>query len=138
MSELKIDLDRGVMQKAYEAIDVYMYIDDPGVYLNAYATPVTEAIARAAGFDVEKYAKLRQRKLLLQKAQAQIEAQLALEPDEETVIEEVKGFKLVDIGLGRVQIRDPEGGFLLNSPVTKEMGTNIFKEITAEPEAPAS
>lgn len=49
-----VDLDRGVaMQRADEKSQyVCMYVDSPGEYFNEAGTPLPEAAAAAAGFDV--------------------------------------------------------------------------------------
>lgn len=75
-----IDYDRGCIIKMDQntGIKVFMYVDDPGVYLSKYGTPVAEDLARAAGFDVERLAKAHAKKVMVSDAIKAIEADAQL------------------------------------------------------------
>ncbi len=50
----KIDYNRGCVKMSHPSsgMDVYMYKDDPGVYLDAFANVVSEAVAQACGYSI--------------------------------------------------------------------------------------
>ena len=100
----RIDLDRGVISRSHPSLgmDVYMYVDDPGVYLTAHGTEVALALAEQAGFEVDKYAKQHKIKVAMANAQADVLAQFNEATTE--VLVERNGFKVVDIGLGRCNV----------------------------------
>ncbi len=78
MASRVIDYDRGVQIQTHRSgVDVYMYIDDPGVYLNAYGTPVSEQLAKEAGYDTERWSRQKLAKDLIAKAKSEIEAQIS-------------------------------------------------------------
>lgn len=132
----KIDLDRGVMMTSFNGVEVFMYVDDPGVYLNAYGTEVPESLAKQAGFDTEKYGKQHKRKVRMAAAQANIEAELAMidEGKPQKVVKDLKGFKLVDIGLGRFYVKDPDDNVLTKEPVSRAMGDKLLVALSGEEE----
>jgi len=78
-----IDYDRGVVKRIHPnlGVDVYMYRDDPGVFLNAFGTEVDVELAKSCGFDVDKLEKAKRKKEMMAKAMIEIEAQLAEEAD---------------------------------------------------------
>lgn len=121
MAASVIDLNRGVTIKPGPGgLLVYMYKDTPGAYINAYGNEVPEAIAAEAGYDTDTLGKLRLKRERIASAAAQIEAELAIEADEKTV-EERDGYKIIDYGLGRHKLLDPEGNRLTLKPLPLEM-----------------
>lgn len=135
----KIDLDRGVMMTSYQGVEIYMYLDDPGVYLNAYGTEVPESLARAAGLDVDKFSKQHMRKVRMAAAQKGIEDELAILEQNEgnhRVVKTVKDFKLVDVGLGRFKVEDPDGNALTKEPVTRALGDKLLIALADAEEKP--
>lgn len=111
MAEIKIDLDRGVqIRNSIHGIAVYMYYDDPGVYLNAHGDPVSEDLAREAGYDIARLAREKTRRDAVKKAMGEINEQFSYVGDDE-VTKERNGYQIVKSG-DFYTIRDPEGGIL--------------------------
>jgi hypothetical protein len=130
-----IDLDRGVtLRITGDGVEVYMYKDTPGVYLNAYGTQVSEQLALRAGFDVERLAKARKRREMMKKAALMIDEELD-QDDVRTkkVIVERNGFTVTSIGLGRHIIEDPDGLKITERPLTKEEAVALFDELVPKP-----
>lgn len=123
MGVLKVDYNRPLLKKVTkDGIDVYMYLDLPGVYYNSFETVVDDKLAQEAGFDIPKYGKLKKRREQLAIAMEAIDAELDMEEynDKREIILERGGFTLVSIGMGRHVIEDPDGGKLVNRPLTLE------------------
>ena len=91
-----MDINRGVTLKG----GVYMYKDDPGVYLMGDDVKVPEALAKAEGFDVKLLAKERAIKLGREAAEAEI---AALRGEDVEVLETANGFEYVRTGDGYLQ-----------------------------------
>ena len=139
MGVLKIDYNRGVMKKVDQktGIEVFMYLDMPGVYYNAFEKKVPEDTAKGADFDVAKYGKMKRQRELMAKAMNAINEQLGMEEyaEKPQVIEERNGFKIVHIGLGRHVIEDPEGGKIIERPLTlEEAKVALDKLVLPEPQ----
>jgi len=128
-----IDLDRGVHQRQHPAtgIAVYMYVDTPGVYLNAYGSEVSPELALEAGFDVDKLAKMRLRQERIKAARDQIEAEIdALDDGDTKIVRERDGFTIVDIGLGRYIIKDPDGNALISQPQSRAIADALIEKLS--------
>lgn len=122
-----IDYDRGVAKrKAPGGVSVYMYNDSPGHYYNAYGTEVDESLAKAAGFPVERLRKERAKQERMTQAKDLIEKEFASAPGEIKVVAKKGDFSLVDIGLGRFQVRDPDGTPLNTQHVSKDIGQQLL------------
>lgn len=73
-----IDMNRGVqMSKHPEGYYVCMYFDDPGVYMTQTCTPLGDAEAAAAGYDVAELSLTRERNKLMREGQAKLEREIA-------------------------------------------------------------
>lgn len=136
--ERKIDYNRGVRMRVHNSsgITVYMYKDDPGVYLNAYGDELPEEMAKACGFPVDLLAKYKLRKERMAVALETIESELSLDDDDDmhehvTLIEK-EGYKLVSIGLGRHLLKDPDGELLTRKHLTEEEGKVILNAMVAK------
>lgn len=134
-----IDYDRGVHIRKVEnlGLDVFMYVDSPGVYLNAHGTPVTSEIAAQAGFPVEEHLKQRRIKERMASAIAKIKEEIDASEGEQKVVNERNGFTIVDIGLGRYQVRDPDGDVLTQAPMSEQEINIVFDQLVPKDEAPA-
>lgn len=140
--KLHVNYNRPLHKKvdAATGIEVYMYLDMPGVYYNSFETEVAESLAEAAGFDVAKYAKARKKRELMAIAMKGIEHQLEMQeenPPEKEVVEERGGFAIVHIGMDRHIIEDPDGGKLVDKPLTlaeAEAALNQLVPIDGDPE----
>lgn len=109
-----INLDRGAMTCSHPSlgIAIYMYMDDPGVYLTEHGNVLTngEVLAKEAGFETEKFAK--QRKIMLAQKHATEQIMREFDESETKVLVERAGFKIMDIGLDRCNVLSPDGDLL--------------------------
>src|SRR5262245_59974300 len=71
------DYERGLIIQVSGASGerIMMYVDEPGTYLNAQGQPVSEDVARGAGFDVTKHKADRRRQESLARARAAVDQQ---------------------------------------------------------------
>lgn len=124
-----VDLDRGVWSRTHPSLnmDIYMYVDDPGVYFNAHGHPVSKELAEAAGFDTEELDKKHKIKVALEKAHKDVLSQFG--EAETKVYAERNGFKVMDIGLGRFNVLGPEGELLNKSPIPKEQAELLLNHL---------
>jgi len=137
-----INLDRGVHSRTDPGtgMEVYMYVDDPGVYLSAHGTEVDVELARRAGFPIDEQMKKRHIKLALKNAQDKVLAELAeADKSEKVVVKEKAGFKVVDIGYDRYRVHDPDGDLLTPSPLSLRESVILLDQLVPgsedEPEA---
>jgi hypothetical protein len=138
MANNKIDYDLGVIINIHKntGMDVFMYVDEPGVYLNAHGDKVAQEIAAEAGYDVEKYSKARVKMDRKKQALAMIDAELADEKDVvEVALAERNGYKVVSTGLGRHHVVDPDGNRLTTFPVSLDIAQKLFDGMAGEAKA---
>lgn len=125
-----IDYDRGVLKRSHgSGLDIYMYIDQPGHYLNSHGTEVTAELARQSGFDTESLGRKRVLNERLADANTKIRAELDAAANERKVEQEVDGFKLVDLGLGNYTVLGPDDEALIKMPIPKQQAQMLFKEL---------
>lgn len=125
-----IDLDRGVMCKPHpKGFHVYMYLDDPGVFMTAHGSPLPARIAREAGYDVEVLEKQRKIAQELAKRRKDLEKELALDEAAETVIREAKNYKLVSAGSGMARIVTKTGEAVTPVALPKAEAEALFQEL---------
>lgn len=134
MAQRNIDYDRGVIIKTHNAsgMDVYMYADTPGVFLNAFGTEVDEKLAKEAGYDVDRLSREKVKRERIAAAAQMIEQELALadkEGQKEVVVERA-GFKVIDIGLGRHFVEDPDGNRLTVHALPLEQAKTLLDQLT--------
>lgn len=123
-----IDYDRGVVKRKHPSgLELYMYMDEPGTYRNAFGNEVEETLAKEAGFKVDSLRLAKLKKERMAEAMSQIEAELADEKRE--VVKEKDGFKVVSIGLGRHIVEGPDGTSLTDTPIPKEMAETILERL---------
>lgn len=134
MASVNIDFDRGVLIRqnvSAGGIQVYMYVDQPGVFLNAFGDEVDEDLAAGAGFDVTA---LKRKRLIAERkaeALAAIEQELAGADEGEAITVRQRGeWQLVDIGLGRHVIKDPDGSVVTPAPLPREQADIVFDKLT--------
>ena len=131
-----INYDRGVMKQIDKVtgVAVYMYVNDPGRYLNAHGTEVSESLAKAAGYDVTTLAKKRLMKQKMAAAMKAIQAEVELADHDQGPEKQVKaekdGFKVVDLGVGRFQVEDPDGGVLNSVPLPEPQAMILLQQLT--------
>lgn len=133
--DIAIDLNRGVrMSKDHVTqLEVYMYFDDPGVYLTPQGHPVPEEVARSAGFDVDVYKKAHDKKSRMADFQAMLDSEYG-DAAERVVLEERDGYKLVEVGtLGNVMVIDDEDRPLVATPLPADIGRTLFNKLAPPP-----
>jgi len=131
-----IDYNRGVRIRSHPSgVQVYMYNDEPGVFLNAFGHEVADALAQAAGYDVASLGRERLKKERMAQAMSMIENELSSEgTTEETLLVERRGFKIIGIGLGRFHLKDPDDNTLTPTPVSEEVAMLLLDQMAPEVE----
>lgn len=125
-----IDLDRGVVCHVHPTgMEIYMYKDTPGEYLNAHGKPVPEAVAAASGFDVMRYQKAKLRNDRMKQAMEMIDKELAEGEETAEVVETREGFKIIDVGAGGHRVEDPDGNVLTPVPVPRELAQKLVNQL---------
>lgn len=132
--KLKVDYDRGIMKRLHPTgVEVYMYMDTPGVYLNAFGTPVADEMADQAGFPVGQFAKDKLKKERMAAALSFIEAELSDGPKVGEPIDERDGFKLVAVALDGFRVLDPDGNSLTPVPLPQKAAQALFNQLAPGP-----
>jgi hypothetical protein len=126
-------LDRGVIMRTHPSMnmDIYMYVDDPGVYFSAHGDVVADDLARTSGFDVDKQSREQSIKQAMKKAQEEVLAKFG--ENKSKVVAQRDGFKVVDLGLGRHNVMGPGGDLLTKSPVPLEQATILLDHLAPKP-----
>lgn len=135
MVERQIDYDRGVIINTHpgSGMDVFMYVDQPGQYLTAHNKEVPDNLAREAGYDVDRLAKERLRMSRKAQASAIIDKELSDEANtQEECVDVRNGFRLVSIGMGRHNVKDPDGNILNAHPLPKESAETLFNAMAGD------
>lgn len=135
MADKVIDYDRGVLINVHAGtgMDVFMYVDDPGKFLTAHGTVVPDKVAGEAGYDVEKLAKERLRLERKRVASDLIDRELSDDKNlEEKELKEKNGFRLVSLGLGRHNVKDPDNNVLNAHPLPKESAVKLFAAMSGD------
>jgi hypothetical protein len=116
---------------------IYMRKDDPGVYYNEVGAEVSEQVARAVGYPVEKHA--RERFIAQQRAEWERLAQeeLARFDGKEEVLAAKGGFKVVSKPNGRADVQDLDGVTINPRPLTETEAFKLFNML-ADPTTEAS
>lgn len=128
----KIDLDRGVHQRIDpgSGMDIYMYVDTPGVYLTLHGTEVDVELARRAGFPVEEQLKKRRVQQALAAAQDRVLAELQVaDQSVKVVVQEADGFKIIDIGYDRYQVLSPDDDVLTPAPLNLRSAVILLSQL---------
>lgn len=136
---VKIDYDRGVLLRYHEGtgVEVYMYHDEPGVFLSAHGTPVAESFARQAGFEVDELMKRRRIKERMAVAMKQITDEIEIAESKAIVVKEKGGFAIVDLGYDRYQVHSPDGDNLTPSPLSRAQSELLLDSLAPDEEVPA-
>lgn len=159
MATSRIDLDRGVSirqvvrfdegnrhkfepDEKYGGLTVHMYKDTPGVYFDVHGNPLPDAIAKRAGFPVERLAKSRAKREAMNKFEQRLAEELALEADEEIILAQDGNWKVVALPMERAKVVDVETGEPVTAvPMTRADALLFLQELTgtaAEVEAAAN
>jgi hypothetical protein len=139
MADRVIDYDRGVIIKTHQTtgIDVFMYVDSPGEYLNAHGNAIAPAFAKQAGYDTDADSKQKLIRDRMKAAKDAIEREVnGVDPTEpQEIIKLDGGYSLLGIGLGRYLLRDPDDNVLTSTPLSKEHAEQVAK-VLVNAEAP--
>ncbi len=130
-----IDVNRGVMIQRHPSMGlVYMYIDTPGVFLNTFGKEIPEKIAAQAAFDVETLGKERIKRERMSEAMTaiEIELELAITAEEENVIWERGGYRVVKLALGNAYVFDDENNKLTPIPIPLEEAKLLLDHLVPE------
>ena len=127
----KIDYNRGVhiMIHAGMGMDIFMYVDDPGVYFNAHGMPVVEELARQAGFPVDEYRKEREIRRRKSEAAEAIDAEFERQATEPVLHAERAGFKIMNMGVGRFKVYGPEGEELHKNYLPEDVAVGLLDKL---------
>lgn len=131
---IKIDLDRGVRlsKDPRTGMEVYMYLDSPGEYLTPQGSHCPDAVAAAAGYDIESLGKEKIKREKLAEFQRQLDVEFSGEADR-TVLAERGDFKLVEVGTnGNVIITDNDKS-LTALPMPRSLGEELFEKLAPAP-----
>lgn len=148
-----IDVDRGVMMRQtvkfdkdnpnkfmpdarYGGIVVYMYKDEPGEYYDVHGNKLPEGVAKLAGFETGKYAKLKAKRRAMQQFEEKLRKELELESSEEEVIlAEAGDWKVVQLPMGRAKVIDKTTGALVTAVPMGEGEAMVFLQMLTDSEA---
>ncbi len=113
-------------------IAVFMYNDDPGVFLNERGAPVSDRFAEAAGFDVQSLGRARRKKIAMAKVGAQVDAEFS-EQTNSNIIMERGEYRLVEIAPGHFAIHfiepDGHGSPLSATVLSRKAAEKLFDEL---------
>lgn len=136
MARTVIDLDRGVRigRDRDTKVYVYMYMDTPGVYLNAFGKPVSEGLAKMAGFEVEKLRRERLRRERLAEFNSELNAELDLAQDggEDIVLASGGGYRVLRLASGMVNVVDEDGQKVNPIPLSEQLGRTLLTKLTED------
>lgn len=128
-----IDITRGchITRHADTGMYIYMYLDTPGVYLNTFGKEVPETLAAEAGFEVDKYRKMRIRNERMAAAKEAIETELALQYEAKPEIIEGKAGELHVELIGKTSafVIDEDGNRLNDMPIDKKKAVDLYKKL---------
>ena len=130
-----IDVNRGVMIKKHPSMGlVYMYMDKPGVYLNAFGKELPDKIAAQAAYDVETLGKERLKRERMAEAMTaiEIELELAVTADEETILWERGGYRVVKLALGNAYVYDDENNKLTPIAIPQQEAKLLLDHLVPE------
>ena len=130
-----IDANRGVMIQRHPSMGlVYMYIDTPGVYLNTFGKEIPEKVAAQAHFDVEELGKEKLKRERMAKAMTaiEIELELAITADEETILWERGGYRVVKLSHGKAYVFDDENNKLTPIAIPQEEAKLLLDHLVPE------
>lgn len=142
-ASIGINLDRPyLMRKATDVnMKLFMYFDQPGVYLNIHGKPVPETVAVKAGFDVKKWAKQKLKNDRMEKFREQVERELEAEDGDDEIetktIYEVEGFKVIGRALGLADAYDADGEKLNDKPISVEEAKLLVDLMAGGDETPS-
>ena len=132
----KVDVNRGCYIRMHRAtgMAIYMYADQPGVFLNDHARPVPHEMAAEAGFDVEPLLRAKRKNDALHKAQMAIEAEYKTSVQRDVIAEHGE-YRVVGLG-NDLFLVEFEDGSPLSKPVSEPIAMNTFRLLAGIEEEP--
>ena len=133
-----IDYDRGVIIRVHPltVMDVCMYRREPGIYYTSTGIVIPEALAAAAGFDVETHARAKRKREVLDEFAAKLDREetaevQAAQTKPKDIVHEVDGFKVVALGNGRHAVEDQDGNVLTGQGkfITRDVAIKLVDEM---------
>lgn len=132
-----IDINRGVETHFHTSgMQVHMYVDEPGVFRNSHGTIVDPALAAEAGYDVKTLLAKADKAARIRAALTAVDQEFSQEQADAggpQVVEVREGYKLLDIGLGRFSIQDPDGNQVVPRPLPEKEARLLLSKIVPEP-----
>ncbi len=126
---MPVDLNRGVtIRITAGGMRVHMYKDEPGVYRTVTGALLSEKVAFEAGFPVQELGQTREIQLRKTAAFAAIENEFD-KVSEEKLIKEAGGFQVIALGLGRHEVRDPNGVTLTEAPMSRKESLLLLSKL---------
>lgn len=132
---MPIDLNRGVEMRKSRAsgIEVFMYLNEPGVYRSAHDKIIPMEIAAEAGYPVEALEKERKKRAAIATATQAIETEFNSASDlKNELVADAGGYKLIHIGLGRHNVTDADGNVLNSRPLTEQEGRGLYQKLAGK------
>lgn len=132
-----IDYDKGVLKRKHPAgLDVYMYVNEPGVFRNGHGNEVDKELAREAGYEVDRLVKERRRRARVAEATKMIDEEFSHEVAHK-VVDTVNGYKIVQVNGERHTILDPDNNVMTPGKfLSRSEARRIAKMMTAAEEVP--
>lgn len=128
MASRDIDVNRGVTiwKHPKGGMDVFMYKDTPGIYLDAHGREIPEKMAQQSGAPVEKYRKRR----MIQEEQAKVAEALRekYDVDAPEVVTEVNGLQLMELPGGMMRVA--REGEYLSDPIPPGFARELFEDMS--------
>lgn len=124
-----LDMSRPLMYCTHQASGarIFMYIDAPGEYLDQHARPVPEAMAKEAGFQVDRYRKQRIFNKERAKFEDALKAQLQVS-DQVEVYKEEGDLKILHYPETGVAYIEREGVRLNDTPIPLSTAVILFDQ----------
>lgn len=128
-----IDYDRGVLINQHPSgIEVYMYIDEPGVYLSAHGNVIATKFAKEAGYNVDELERKKKIKDGLREYEAKLRAEMELPEEQRKVLKEWEGFKVIELTPGRCQLLAPDGKVLHDGVLPADKAIELLDALVPE------
>jgi len=129
-----IDYDRGVHIRMHPSgVEVFMYVDTPGVYLNVHGDPFPSIkFAQEAGFDTETLARQRKIKEGVAEYEAKLRSELDLPISKRRILKEWEGYKVVELSPGRFQLFGPDDLVLHKDPLPEKEALKLLEALVPE------
>jgi hypothetical protein len=137
--DVTVNLNRGVTKRTHpkDGVQVCMYKDSPGLYMNIHGDELTDEFAAEAGFDIAALEKERQKQEKLAAAQLKVEKEYSAVEGE--VVETAGIFEIVCCNENNDQYDVREKGtkkFRNREHLKKEQAVNFAKSLKGGQDGP--